>query len=86
MFNQTSINVRLTYEESDDDVILGQGEINWQLHNIGDQMSFMSWPFDSDLSGDNTWFWMLTCRRRPLLRHAAHRDGVELREVVVCST
>lgn len=60
MFDQTSVHVRLTYEESDDDVVLGQGELHWALHNPGDQMSFMSWPFDSDMSGDNTWFWMLT--------------------------
>ncbi|MEZ4522199.1 MAG: hypothetical protein R3A46_11235 [Thermomicrobiales bacterium] len=60
MFDQTSVAVRLTYEESDDDVVLSTGELHWQLHNPGDQMSFLSWPFDSDLSGDNTWFWMLT--------------------------
>lgn len=60
MFAQTGVNVRLAYEETDDGVLLSEGELNWTLHNIGDQMSFMSWPFDSDLSGDNTWFWMLT--------------------------
>ncbi len=60
MFNQTSVDVGLSYQESDDGDILSAGELHWQLHNIGDQMSFMSWPFDSDLSGDNSWFWLLT--------------------------
>ena len=59
LFLNTSVNVRLSYQESDDGVVLSEGELHWQLHDIGDQMSFMSWPFDSDLSGDNVWFWLL---------------------------
>ena len=64
MFLNSSVHVRLSYEEVDGPYgygeTLSQGELHWALHNIGDQMSFMSWPFDSDMSGDNTWFWMLT--------------------------
>ncbi len=60
MFAQTSIDVSLAYQESDDGEVLSKGELHWQLDNIGDQMSFMSWPFDSDMSGDNSWFWLLT--------------------------
>lgn len=59
-FSFTSVGVRLAYTETSDYEELSSGELYWQLHNPGDQMSFMSWPFDSDLSGDNSWFWMLT--------------------------
>lgn len=59
-FSFTSVGVRLAYTESNEHQDLSSGELYWQLHNPGDQMSFMSWPFDSDLAGDNSWFWMLT--------------------------
>jgi hypothetical protein len=63
-FTNTSVHVRLSYEETDGPygygTVIGQGELHWALHNVGDQMSFMSWPFDSDLAGDNNWSWMLT--------------------------
>jgi hypothetical protein len=60
MFLNSSIDVRLAYTETGKNGVLSNGELFWQLHNIGDQMSFLSWPFDSDLAGDNSWSWMLT--------------------------
>ena len=59
-FVNTIINVQLEYTEMDGYDALSSGQLNWQLFNPGDQMSFLSWPFDSDLSGDNNWYWMLT--------------------------
>ena len=38
---------------------VSNGVVHWQLDSVGDQISFMSWPFDSDLSGYNIWEWDL---------------------------
>ncbi len=59
LFLNTSVTVRLGYTEKSGYDTLSTGEIVWKLHNAGDQMSFLSWTFDSDLSGDNSWYWML---------------------------
>lgn len=72
MFINSSVNVRLAYTETGKNGVLSSGELSWQLDNAGDQMSFMSWPFDSDLAGDNSWFWMLT------VEHVHHNDTLHI--------
>ncbi len=65
MFAATSVNVRLEYKESFNGGynFSLSGEFQWQLHNPGGQMSFMSWPFYSNLGGKpvlHRWFYTLT--------------------------